>query len=331
MSPSQPAKNNPKPDTAKQVTWQQRGPLVAAQFSAMACPCELLFAGSAPQPKREAIAHIATQEVWRIEAKYNRFAATGLVNLINTAEGQPTAIDDETRSLLEYAKQLHALSDGLFDITSGVLKSLWAFHNKGQTPELPSQVDIEAKLALIGFEKIQLHGNHLTMPAGMQLDLGGIGKEYAADRALQLIAPLIDEAKLGVLINLGGDIVASHQPNAAPWHIGIRSGNASQHVFNGEPSANHSDQNSPTNSLELTHGAVTTSGTSERRWVINSKTYSHILDPKTGWPVEDPPLAVTVAAPTCMQAGMLSTLIMLQGQHAEDFVAHEEIACWIQR
>lgn len=324
-TPSQPAASPPNPPATKAIRWQQRGPLVAAQFSAMACPCELLFAGEAPQDTRAALATIVTEEVWRIEAKYNRFSQTGLMYRINNAAGEPTEIDDETRGLLEYARELYTLSDGLFDITSGTLKVIWAFHQKGRTPSLPSPAQIADKLALIGFENLALRDNTLTLPAGMQLDLGGIGKEYAADRALQLITPHLQSASLGALINLGGDIVASEQPSRTPWHIGIRSHDASQQVLP------HSAESNTGETLTLTHGAVTTSGTSERRWVIDGKTYSHILNPKTGWPVEDPPLAVTVAAPTCMQAGMLSTLIMLQGKKAEAFVAREQIDCWLHR
>lgn len=300
--------------------WQQRGPLWAASFTAMACPCELLFAGAGNPDSYQPLARCAINEIKRIEAKYSRFTPTGIIHTINNANGEAIALDQETAGLIRYAQQLYTLSDGLFDITSGALKNIWAFHQKNQTPHLPTTQELAEKLALIGFDKVQFSDTQIQLPAGVQLDVGGIGKEYAADRALQIVSPLLENARTGILINLGGDIVASPQPNEAPWRIGIR-----PHAIQAQ-SANGSDE-----AIALTHGAVTTSGTSERRWIIEGKTYSHILNPKTGWPVEDPPLAVTVAAPTCMQAGMLSTLIMLQGANAEAFIANEQIDCWLHR
>ena len=110
--------------------------------------------------------------------------------------------------------------------------------------------------------------------------------------------------------------MANESPPDRPWQVGFSSAQADDQLTSKERLTFHS-------------GAVTTSGISQRQWIINGKSYSHLLNPKTGWPVINPPQSVTVAAPTCMQAGMLSTLIMLQGEKAEDFAKEEDIQCWI--
>lgn len=335
------------------INYQQRAPFWVARFEAMACPCELLIATVNLQHAQR-IANIVAQEVWRIEAKYSRYTPQGIIATINNAQGTSTFLDEETLALFHYAQQLHALSEGLFDISSGVLKKLWDFRNishkdfrniphkkapnKKAPKTLPKPEDIAALMPLIGLEKAHIHHNQLTLPKGMQLDFGGIGKEYAADKALQLA--LNNNANLPLLINLGGDIVASQCLAEHPWRIGIADC-AMDKVTPPQTAQTQAAQiqtkttahSTPAShkSLTLQSGAITTSGINERQWIINGTSYSHILNPKTGWPINSPPLTVTVAAPTCMQAGMLSTLIMLQGQQAEDFAQQEDIKCWITR
>lgn len=306
-------------DTPHPISYQQRTPFWAARFSAMACPCELLIAADSQQ-QAQVLSEIIAKEVWRIEAKYSRYTQTGITATINNAQGHGVALDEETLGLFVYAQQLHTLSQGLFDISSGVLKQLWDFRQHKDTTQtvqqLPTPSSIKALLPLIGLNKAQLTHNTLVLPAGMQIDFGGIGKEYAADKALQLA--LKHSPNIPILINLGGDIVASVCLPNQPWRIGIA-----------DSSALSSPQHLNRNAITLKNGAITTSGVNERQWIINGKSYSHLLNPKTGWPISSPPTAVTVAAPTCMQAGMLSTLIMLQGQQAEAFAKQEDIQCWI--
>ena len=301
----------PTPNNA--ITYEARPPFWVARFAAMACPCELLIA-TPHQSQAATIAQLAAQEVWRIEQKYSRYNTVGIVAAINNAQGKAQVCDDETRDLFIYAQQLFELSQGLFDISSGCLKDIWHFHHKTKTPRLPSSEELEPLLPNIGLQKAHLNGNALTLPAGMQIDFGGIGKEYAADKALQKIAQYNagQIAPIPVLVNLGGDIVASKSLVNTPWRVGLSEGPKAQ-------------------AITFTQGAVATSGISQRQWIIAGKSYSHILNPKTGYPVNNPPHSVTVAAPTCMQAGMLTTLIMLQGEAAEEFVAAEAIDCWINR
>ena len=299
------------------VQLTHRRPFWVAHFAAMACRCEILMACENQDHARR-IADAISAEVWRIEKKYSRYTTTGVTARINRANGAAIALDDESTALFQYAQQLYELSDGLFDISSGCLKNIWAFHHKKTiyAHELPSQAAINQCRPLIGLKKATLNANQLHLPVGMQIDFGGIGKEYAADKGLHAGVTLAPDTP--ILVNLGGDLVASQCPPERVWQVGISDSQTDPaHTNNGK--------------LTFEAGGIATSGICERQWIINGKSYSHLLNPKTGWPVLNPPRTVTVAAATCMQAGMLSTLIMLQGSQAESFAQQEKIQSWIVR
>src|SRR5687767_11205171 len=148
--------------------WQGR-------FVAMACPCEVLMA-----PTREAAARTIIDAVaacaWRIEEKFSRYRAGNVVDAINTSEGRPITVDEETANLLDFAAELTRISGGRFDITSGVLRRAWTFD---QGSRVPSDAEIERLLALVGWSKAEWRRPVLRLQPGMQIDFGGIGKEYA--------------------------------------------------------------------------------------------------------------------------------------------------------
>jgi thiamine biosynthesis lipoprotein len=284
------------------------GEVWVGKFDAMASPCEILLALDDELLAKELL-KIAANEAWRIEQKFSRYRDDGIIPRINNSGGKPITVDDETARLLDFAYQCHDLSDGLFDITSGILRTAWPFKPDSV---LPSQQLIDSLLPFVGLDKAQWLAPHFTFPDGMQIDFGGIGKEYAVDRALSL---LVAEVDVPVLVNFGGDVVCNRSPSAdAPWRIGVEK-------------PGHQDQ--ATRLLEVRAGALATSGTTQRYLIHKGTRYSHVLNPFTGWPIEDQPLSITVAAPSCMQAGMLATLAMLQGKDAEQFLAQQEVKYWI--
>lgn len=275
----------------------------------MASPCEVHVAVADRALAERAVA-AAANEAHRIEAKFSRYRDDNVVHAINTAEGRTVVLDEEATRLLDYADRLFALSDGKFDITSGVLRRAWTFDGSDR---LPDRSTVEALLRKVGWSKACWQAPELTLLPGMQIDLGGLGKEYAVDRAAALVGALTDHA----LVNFGGDLLALG-PSAAerPWRVGVES------LEGGEQPAKH---------IDVTQGALATSGDARRYLLKDGRRFGHVLDPTTGWPVVDAPRAVTVAAPTCTQAGMLATLALLRGRDAEAFLAAQGVQYWALR
>lgn len=275
----------------------------------MASPCEVHVA-DADRATAERILALAAGEAARIEAKFSRYRRGNVIDAINTAEGRTVVVDAETAGLLDYAARLHELSDGLFDVTSGVLRRAWRFDGSDR---VPSREAVAALLPLVGWDKVRWRAPEMTLEAGMEIDLGGIGKEYAVDRAAALVKPL----STSVLLNFGGDLRAlGPQAGGAPWRVGIES------VL---------EAGSAARQIELFVGALATSGDARRYLLKNGRRYGHVLDPTTGWPVPDAPRSVTVAAPTCTEAGVLATLALLQGRDAEAFLGAQGVRFWVLR
>ena len=276
-------------------------------FRAMASPCQVITE-SGDRKEAERIAGIVADEAWRIEKKFSRYRDDNIIHRINTANGAAIDVDDETARMLEFSDQLYQLSDGMFDVTSGILRRAWRFD---QSDNIPEQAQIDTLLPIIGWDKVERHEGTLKMMPDMEIDLGGIGKEYAVDRCALLVREISDAS---ALINLGGDIAITRpRRDGEPWTIGR---------LTSKPSA-------PLGVIKLKQGALATSGEEHRYLEKNGKRYCHVLNPKTGWPVEDPPHTVSVAAPTCIEAGMLSTLALLRGRDAEAFLQAQDVPYWI--
>lgn len=278
----------------------------------MASPCEVLLSGVGRR-KAEGVIAAVQAEAARIEAKFSRYRDDNIVARINQANGAAISVDEETTRLLDYAGALHELSDGRFDITSGVLRQAWTFDGSEAVPDSET---IESLLPRVGWNQVDWSHSSIRMPAGMEIDLGGIGKEYAVDRA----AALVREHTEACMINFGGDLVALGPPVAEAsvaqgWTVGIES------VANGAAAR----------TISLTQGAIATSGDTRRYVVKDGRRFGHILDARTGWPVAGAPRTVTVLASSCTQAGMLASLAMLMGSEAEKFLADQEVRHWCLR
>ena len=259
------------------------------QFSAMGGPCSLKFYCSSVS-QAQTINNIAEQEVRRFESKYSRYRADSILSQINAHAGEASEIDEETYRLLNYADSAHKASDGLFDITSGILRQAWDFKQK----RVPSAKQLAPLLAKVGWNKIQLDEQSVQLNKGMELDFGGIVKEYAADA---VAARLKEHGIYHGVIELGGDIaVLGPHPDGKPWTIGIRAPDSNQAALQ----------------INITHGCIASSGDYERFFIHNNRRYCHILNPKTGKSCEGI-AGVTVIAPLCILAGSLSTIAMLKG------------------
>jgi thiamine biosynthesis lipoprotein len=274
-------------------------------FSCMASPCEILI-DSDDQDLAQSLANLISAEALRIEQKYSRYREDSETSKINRSAGKTVSVDAETARLLDYADQCYRLSEGKFDITSGILRKAWRFDGSDRVP-YPSAV--AALLEHIGWSKASWQNPFLTLPLGMELDFGGIGKEYAVDRCALLCR---QATSVSTLINFGGDMyISGPRRGDGEWIVGIND------PYGGE--------NKQAGVLRLHRGGVATSGDARRFLFKDGVRYSHILDPQSGWPVPDGPRAVTVAAQTCIEAGMLATFAMLQGAQAENYLKEQHV------
>jgi thiamine biosynthesis lipoprotein len=277
----------------------------------MGSPCELLVETD-DEDLALNLLRIVAAEAWRVEDKYSRYLPNNIIAQINESAGQPVSVDDETANLIDFAEKLYQLSEKRFDVTSGVLRKVWTFDG---TDGVPSADDIEEIVATVGWHHVSWQRPNICLQKGMQIDFGGIGKEYAVDKAAGLVS---NETSCACLVNFGGDLAIVGNPRSTDgWQVGIEAPN--------------SDGATAQKLIHLKTGALATSGDSRRYILKNGKRYSHILNPLTGWPIEDAPRSITVAAGTCTQAGMLATLARLCGAEAEAFLRGQDTQFWCLR
>jgi thiamine biosynthesis lipoprotein len=227
------------------------------------------------------VGEIVKAEALRVEAKFSRYRHS-VVTEINETAGQAVEVDDETADLIGYSMVCHTLSEGLIDITSGALRRAWTFDGSGT---VPSEIQIRKALQHVGWNRVSWERPILRLEPGMEIDFGGIGKEYAVDRALALAEA---HSRAPILVNLGGDLRVSGPR---------RDGTAVVRCHRERGSCR-----SAVGMLELKSGALATSGDTHRHVVSAGVRYGHVLNPKTGWPISGAPSSVTVHAPTCTEA-----------------------------
>ena len=272
-------------------------------FVAMASPCSIQIDCYDERAMRHA-AGAAMAEVRRIEAKYSRYQDASVIARLNREAAQGAIeVDDETRSLLDFAHALWEMSGGLFDISSGVLRRAWDF----RAARLPSPDALASALACVGWSQVERHGAQVRfLRAGMELDFGGFGKEYAADRAA---ATLVQHGMAHALVNLGGDLHALGcrglpELQSAPWQIAIT---------HPRPAENQSP--AALAHLALERGGLASSGDYERFFLHQGKRYCHVLNPHTGWPVTHWQ-SISVLGTNTTTSGALATIAMLKESQA---------------
>ena len=264
----------------------------------MASPCEVLLDGLTKDQARP-LADIAFGEAHRVEQKWSRYRTDNLIHAINQANGQAVAVDEETARLLDFGSWLHEQTEGRFDLTSGVLRQVWRFDGGSQWP---TQARVSEVMKRVGWSKVRWDGKSLQMKPGMELDFGGIGKEYAVDRTLALLAAA---TVTPVLVNFGGDLAANAPPlDGRPWQVGVDADGRGTAVAQ----------------IQLRRGGIATSGDVYRYLMHKGRRYSHVLNARTGWPIADAPHTVTVAAESCTAAGALTTTAILLGPGAEAYL-----------
>lgn len=267
--------------------------LFKSRFSVMGCPCEIqLYCDNNRHFYKTKNAVV--KELKRLDFYYTNYSQTSFTAKMNQSAGSANGInvDQETAALLDYAEECYKQSDGLFDITAGALRPVWNYHIRPH--KLPTPEALEPLMKAVGWEKVEWKKPHLKLPIpGMALDFGGVVKEYAADVAAGICYQ--HDVHQG-FIDMSGDIrIVGPQPDGSPWAIGIK------------------NPKKPSEDLIvvcLSSGSLVTSGNYERCLIVEGKKYSHILNPKTGWPVESF-ASVTIMGDHCLVAGSAATIASL--------------------
>ena len=265
------------------------------EFRAMSTHCRVNCHGVAAEVardfQREVVAWVA-----QFEARYSRFIPDSLIGRINAAAGEHwVETDPETDRLFNLCQELFFFTRGSFDPTALPLIKLWNW--KQRPPVIPDDDSIQSARALVGWNKIRRRAGGIFLPErGMALDLGGIGKEYAVDCVMNLA---IQRGIPNVLVDFGQDVrVRGHAPDKNFWTIGLDDATNPGKCWAG---------------VAVTDHAVATSGDYLRNFTINGRRYGHILDPRTGYPAFNDCRAVSIIAPSCTIAGLLSTSVCILG------------------
>jgi len=233
-------------------------------------------------------------EIRSQEARFSVTLPNSGVSKINSANGEPVSVDRETIALLKKACSISEQVDGAFDITIHPLVTLWGFHEGEQ--HVPSQAQISASLARVDYKKAEFRDQTVTLPADMQIDLGGIAKGYCGE---QLRSILQENGITSALLTLGGNVEAiGTKPDGSAWRIAIRDPHDEQQVLG---------------IIEVTDRAVVTAGSYQRYFEQDGIRYHHILDPKTGYPADSGLCSVTVVSKSGTLADALSTAFFVLG------------------
>lgn len=252
-----------------------------------------------------------------VEELENLFSRTDHDSEISRLNREGTAriteLSEDTVKLIRQSFDISRNTGGAFDCTLGQFTQLWDF--TAQTPQIPAPQSLTEAKKHTGYENLQINENQMTLLSGVQLDLGGIAKGYAADKVKQL---LCDQGIQDGLISLGGNVYAMGTNASKPWKIGISDPENTQDTIG---------------YVLLSECSAVTSGDYQRYFELDGKKYHHILDPDTGIPVENELSSVTVLDGNSAKADGYSTALFVMGlekgmQFAED---HELSAVFVTK
>lgn len=288
-----------KPEPMKidaRVTFDSKRGLYDLRFRALGTNCRIQYTATS-NDHAASFAKEAVQWVAAFETKYSRFREDSLISEINRNAGvRWTEIDAEVESLFAICDDLNFMTHGVLDPTMLPLIKLWDYRERHTS--IPSDDAVASVNALVGWGKVQRRPRGVYLPeAGMSLDLGGFGKEYAVDK---VAAIAVGQRIPACLVDFGRDIHAvGAPPNAPAWHIGLE-----------DPER----PGSSWGSLAATDTGIATSGDYRRFFEHSGQRFGHILDPRTGKPVFNGILSVTITANSCLEAGVLSTAVFVLGE-----------------
>ncbi|WP_282180309.1 FAD:protein FMN transferase [Maribacter stanieri] len=240
---------------------------------------------------------LAVSEITRIEQLISSWDSNSQTSEVNRNAGlRAVKVDAELFDLIQRAIGISKLTDGAFDVSYASMDKIWKFD--GSMTVMPSTDSIKASVSKVGFQNIVLDKESSTVflkLKGMKIGFGAIGKGYAADKAKDL---LISKGVVSGIINASGDMNTwGKQPDGSEWKVAI---------------TNPMDKNKVFALLPITNGAVVTSGNYEKYVTFNDVRYTHIIDPRSGYPATGI-ISVTVFAPKAELADALATSVFVMG------------------
>ena len=244
-------------------------------------------------PGNEKAIREAFEALRKVDALMSTYKEDSEISILNR-EGK-AQVSEETLEVIEDAIKFSNLTDGAFDITCRPLINLWKRAKKEE--KVPTEMEIEEAISLVGYQRIILEGNQIRLEKkGMQIDLGGIAKGYAVDKAIEALK------KNGIkraLVNAGGDLYAlGTDRQGEKWQIGVQDPREEDKIID---------------IIKVKDKAVATSGDYRRYFTLEGKRFSHIVNPKTGLTVQDVPMSVTIIGPDATTTDALSTGVFVLG------------------
>lgn len=247
------------------------------------------YGAEAQDAINESIAYINA-----LEADISRTRESSDIYAVNHAEGKTVTVSEQTADVLRSALELAAETEGYFDPTTAPLSDLWGIGT--EQAAVPAQADIDAILPLVDYTRVELDGTAVSVPAGMQIDLGGIGKGYAADHVAQILR---DAGIEHATISLGGNVYAvGAKDRGLPWSVGITDPDETGSWFA---------------TLKVSDTSIVTSGDYERYFEQDGERYCHIFDPRTGYPAQTDLRSVTVVSENSTRADAYTTALFVMG------------------
>lgn len=275
--------NVPSQSTGSQETGEQ-------EFYAMDTVMSIrAYGGDAQKAVNECMSYINN-----LETLISRTREDSEISKLNAAEGKVAELSQDTADILARALELSDDAEGYFDPTVANLSDLW--NVGGENPKVPAAADITVALKTVGYDRVKLDGITAQMDAGMKIDLGGIGKGYAAD---QVVAILKEHGVEKAVVALGGNIyVVGEKEEGVKWSVGI------------------TDPDDPAGylgKLSLSDTSIVTSGDYERYFEQDGVRYCHIFDPATGYPAQSDLRSVTIVGTNSTQCDAFSTALFVMG------------------
>ena len=265
----------------------------------MGCEFKITVVAGSKQKANQYI-DLAVEEIRRIESLISSWKENSETARINRNAGdKPVKVSSELFKLIKRAKVISRTTNGAFDISWAAVKDIWKFD--GSMKEMPDEKIIKTSAKKINYKNIILNKKKQTVflkKKGMRIDFGAIGKGYAADRARALFR---EKGVKGGIINASGDLTTwGEKPSGKSWTVGIKNPLNKNKVFSW---------------VTLEDQAVVTSGDYENFVTFDGKRYSHIIDPRTGYPAHGL-VSVSIFAPKAELADALATSVFVMGKEA---------------